>query len=74
MLFLVVYFRVKLLMCDVKRNVWGEFLSTVGLEIQLFVFFNLDRFSSVFFFSSLFLSSASFTTLERRYDSALPTS
>ena len=74
MLLPVLYFRVRLLLHEVERTIWGAFLSATALEIRLLILFNLERFSSVLFFSPFFLSSASFTPLLRRYDSALSTS
>ena len=73
-IFAVFYFRVRLLLRDVRRTVWEAFISAIALDIRLLIFFNLERFSSVLFFYSFFLSSASFTPLARRYDSTLSTS
>ena len=50
MLLPVVYFCFRLLLHEVRRTVWGAFLSAIALEIRFLIFFNLARFSSVFFF------------------------
>ena len=54
MLLPVFYFWVRLLLRDVRRNVWGAFLSAIALEIWLLILFNLERFSSILFFSYSF--------------------
>ena len=48
-LFPVFHFRVRLLLRDIRRNIWGEFISVIALDIPILIILNLERFSSVFF-------------------------
>ena len=53
----VVYFRVRMFLLEVRRTVWGAFLSAVALEIRFLIFFQYGKVFFHIFFSRLSLCS-----------------